>query len=84
MNNQLNIIGALAMDLRRASLGSNKISAVFMGEALDKRDKVNKNDTPLYIQNILNGIKKSEDKENLLMYSILLQNYSIYKYGKQK
>jgi len=77
MNNQLATIGALALDLKRASLGSKKVSEIFMKEAIKRRDEINKNNAPLYIQNVLSNFEKDQDKEDLLMYSILLQNYSI-------
>jgi len=76
MNSQLSTIGAMAMDLKRASLGSKNVSEVFINEALKRRDEIDKKNIPLYIQNILDNFGKDRDKENLLMYSILLQNYS--------
>lgn len=66
-------IGAIAMDLKRAALGSGKMSQVFLREAMKKRDGVNAN-IPEYIKKILDGF--GEDKEQLLMQSILLQNYA--------
>lgn len=69
----MNIIGDIAMDLKRAALGSEKISKIFLAEAVKKRSGVNGN-VPEYIKKILDGFGK--DKELLLMQSILLQNYA--------
>lgn len=66
-------IGAIAMDLKRAALGSEKTLQIFLDEAVKKNKKVNKN-LPAYIQQILKDFGK--DRENLLMYSTLLQNYA--------
>lgn len=66
-------IGAIAMDLKRAALGSGKTSQIFLHEAMKKRSEVKK-DTPAYIKEILNNLEK--DREQLLMQSILLQNYA--------
>lgn len=82
MNNQLATIGALAMDLKRATFGSEKVFEVFINEVLKKRGEINKKSVPLYIQNVLNNLERRSDKEDLLMYSVLLQNYS--QSGKQK
>lgn len=76
----MNTIGDIAMDLKRAALGSEKVSGVFLGEAVERKKGVNR-EVPSYIRNILDSLGKNEDKENLLMYSTLLQNYSL-KYGK--
>lgn len=61
------------MDLKRAALGSEKMSQIFLREAAKKIDKVSGN-VPGYIKKILDGFGK--DKELLLMQSILLQNYA--------
>jgi len=69
----MNMIGDIAMDLRRAALGSDKTSQVFLREAAKKRSSIGK-DTPEYIKKILRDFGRT--KEDLLMQSILLQNYA--------
>ncbi len=66
------LIGAIAMDLKRAALGSEKSSNIFLKEAKKKRKEI-KVKMPKYIEKILNNF--GNDKEDLLMYSTLLQNY---------
>ena len=61
------------MDLKRAALGSENTRLTFLLEAEKKKNDVPK-DLPDYIGKILNNFGK--DKEDLLMYSTLLQNYA--------
>lgn len=80
MNNQLNIIGALAMDLKRVSLGlyngSDSVADRFWEEAIKRKSKIETSKVPVYIGNLLEDLKNKKDFEKLLMYSTLLQNYS--------
>lgn len=80
MNDQLSIIGALAMDLKRVSMGlyrgSNNVAGRFWKEAVKRKSEIEISKTPAYIANLLNNLKNGHDFEKLLMYSVLLQNYS--------
>ncbi len=80
MNDQLNIIGALAMDLKRVSLGldrgSTNMADRFWIEALKRKSEINTSKIPNYIAKLLKNLENKEDKEDLLMYSVLLQNYA--------
>lgn len=80
MNDQLNTIGALAMDLKRVSLAmhknSDKVADRFWKEAMKRKLEIEISKTPGYIRNLLNNLEDTEDFEKILMYSILLQNYS--------
>jgi len=80
MNNQLNIIGALAMDLKRVSLssynGSGNVANRFWEEAIKRKSEIETSKVPVYIGNLLEDLKNKKDFEKLLMYSTLLQNYS--------
>ena len=69
----MNTIGNIAMDLKRAALGSEKTTRIFLREAAKKRSGVSKN-VQEYVKKILGGL--GNDKELLLMQSILLQNYA--------
>lgn len=79
MNDQLNTIGALAMDLKRVSLGLNRGSTNmanrFWIEVLKRKSEIDTSKTPDYIAKLLKNLENKEDKEDLLMYSVLLQNY---------
>jgi hypothetical protein len=80
MNNQSNIIGALAMDLKRVSLGlyngSDNVADRFWEEAIKRKSEIETSGVPAYIGNLLKDLNDKKDFEKLLMYSILLQNYS--------
>lgn len=77
------ILESLASDLKRVALGlhrgSNVMAQKFLYEAIKRRDEVNINKLPLYIRNILSKIGKNTDADKALMYSILIQNYILYK-----
>lgn len=78
------ILGALALDLKRVALGyyrgSNVMADKFLGEALKRRDEINKNELNPYLIKLLNQIPdiKQEDKskaaDDALLYSTLFQN----------
>jgi hypothetical protein len=78
---QLKIIGALAMDLKRVSLGlyngSTSVADRFWEEAIKKKSEIETSKVPDYICSLLKDLKNKKDFEKLLMYSTLLQNYSI-------
>ena len=86
MNDQQNIIGALAMDLKRVAMstfnGSDIVADRFWKEAQKRKSEIEMPKVPGYIENLLNNLNNKKDYERLLMYSILLQNYS--QNGKQK
>ncbi|MCL5411204.1 MAG: hypothetical protein M1150_00430 [Patescibacteria group bacterium] len=82
----LQTLGALAMDLKRASLGlyrgSMKMAEKFEEEALSRENELNQNELAPYIKTVLQKTKsvmKSDNKdqkmEHLLTYSVILQNY---------
>jgi len=77
-------LASLAMDLKRVALGlhrgSNKMSERFLKEAVERRKEIDKKDVDLYIRNILKDLDQNKDAEDLLMYSILLENYVRKKY----
>lgn len=80
MNEQLKIIGALAMDLKRVSMGkyrcSENVANRFWQEVIKRKSEIKITKTPKYIENLLNNLEREKDFETLLMYSTLLQNYS--------
>lgn len=89
MDNKI-ILSSLAMDLKRAALGwhrnSNVMAEKFFSEALKRKSEVDENKVNGYIKIILNYIEKNNEfndtsikAENALMYSILIQNFVLYK-----
>lgn len=88
MNNKL-ILGALAMDLKRAALGLHRksfaMADIFFNEAMKRKNEVNTSELLPYMQAILRNIDalSSQDNErkaeNALMYSTRIQNYLLYK-----
>ena len=82
---QLKIIDALALDLKRVSLGiyngSNSVADRFWEEVIKRKSEIETSKVPDYISNLLRDLKDKNDFEKLLMYSTLLQNYSLN--GKQ-
>lgn len=64
------LISAMALDLKRASMGSE----IFLKEFFNKRKKLNT--IPDKLRIIFKKINLNTDKEDLLMYSVLLQNYA--------
>lgn len=89
MNEKL-ILESLASDLKRVSLGlqrnSNRMAKLFYEEALKRKSELKITTLPLYIQKILNHLdslmtntKRDRIAEDALMYSILIQNYAVYK-----
>lgn len=80
-------IQSMAMDLKRVSLGiyneSLPTAVRFLKEAKARQREVGGSLRPKYINNILEKISKFEVKpdektaEDALMYSTILQNYSL-------
>lgn len=89
MKNQTFIsLSSLAMDLKRAALGSFRGSAQvanrFFNEALERRQEISKNEVAPYIYRALNNIEKLKKEkdfqkraEDALMYSTIFQNFAI-------
>lgn len=79
MNDQ-QIIGALAMDLKRVALakhyGSDKVADRFWQEVIKRKEVFSKIKLPEYLADIYTNLENKNDKDSLLMYSVLLQNYA--------
>jgi len=77
------ILESLASDLKRVALGlhrgSNTMAQRFLKEALKRKEEVDINKVSSYIKNILYKLNSNIDSENALMYSTLIQNYTLYK-----
>lgn len=78
-------IQSMAMDLKRVSLGihngSYTMAERFLEEAKKRKDEIN-GSYPAYIANIFKLInrielKKKNSAEDAMMYSTLLQNFSV-------
>lgn len=91
MRNQKIALESLSMDLKRVTLGlqrgSKKIVRQFTEEALQRKKEIDLKYVDSYIRKILGKLpvvlKEGDEKkkaEDLLMYSILLQNYVRKKY----
>lgn len=76
------ILESLASDLKRVAIGlhrgSNVMAQKFLTEALKRRDEVDLNKVSPYLKNILLKLGKNTDSESALMYSTLIQNYTLY------
>lgn len=83
------ILGALAMDLKRAALGLHRksfgMADTFFKEALKRKNEVNTSELLPYMQALLRDIgalsqQDTDHKaESALMYSTRIQNYLQYK-----
>jgi len=82
------ILSALSLDLKRTALGLHNGSIImaekFKNEALKRKAETDLKSLKPYMQEILNKTEKSlnspylnSEKDNLLMYSILIQNYTL-------
>ncbi len=82
MNNKF-ILESLASDLKRVSLGlhrgSNAMALRFLNEALKRKNEVDLEIVAPYIKQILARLNKNIDAENALMFSTLIQNYTLRK-----
>ncbi|MEK7502395.1 MAG: hypothetical protein AAB609_02625 [Patescibacteria group bacterium] len=84
-------LGALAMDLKRITLGLQRGSKImafrFTQEALKRESEIDMQNVDPYVRNILKNIKlmlsniDEQESEDILMYSILLQNYARHKFS---
>ena len=88
--NSKQIIGAMAMDLKRVALGlhsgSFAMATRFMEEATKRVEEVDKSTLLPYMKNALVKIQytlsiqdKDKKAEDALMYSTILQNYVLNK-----
>lgn len=68
MNDKM-IVSAMALDLKRASLGTN----LFLQEFFKKKSDLE--NISQDIKKVIDSINFNTDKEDLLMYSNILQNY---------
>lgn len=84
-------ISSLSMDLNRVALGlyrgSDIMAKRFYQEALNRKSEIDLSEMPLYIKQILNGLKSKGklDKnfaEKALVYSVLLENFVVKKLKK--
>lgn len=81
------IIESLAMDLKRVALGLQRGSTAmanrFKSEALTRAAELNSQEESVYLNKLLNGMRKSLDDntektaEDALMYSTLFQNFAL-------
>lgn len=78
--NDRQIIGALAMDLKRVAMakheGSEKVADRFWQEVIRRKNDVIKIKLPNYLLNLYDKLENNRDKDSLLMYSVILQNYA--------
>jgi hypothetical protein len=80
------ILGALAMDLKRVALGyfrgSNSMAERFFEEALKRRDEVDLKTAKPYLVNLLKDLENIKEEkseraaEDALLYSTIFQNAS--------
>jgi hypothetical protein len=77
------ILGALALDLKRAALGyfrgSNPMAERFFAEALKRRDELDKRELKPYLSKFLQNmekIKTEKSADDALLYSTIFQNAS--------
>lgn len=80
------LLGALAMDLKRAALGlhgkSYTTADKFFAEAMKRKSEINPTALLPYMQKILDNIQELKNQpnehkaENALMYSTRIQNYN--------
>ena len=81
------ILGALAMDLKRVAIGYHRGSIImgdrFFIEAIKRKNEIEKDSLKPYLAKLLNDMEKlkSQDKnkaaEDALLYSTLFQNASV-------
>jgi hypothetical protein len=74
------ILNSLASDLKRVALGmhrgSNQMAKRFLKEAFERKKELKQDETPSYIQNLLNNLDKNSSADYALMCSTLIQNYT--------
>ena len=90
MNNTKIVLSALALDLKRVSLGlyrgSSSMADRFMQEALKRKNELDINSLKPYMQKLitemedsLKGTDNQKKAEDCLMYSTLFQNAALKK-----
>ena len=89
MDNQKIIIGSLAMDLKRVALGLHRgsfnMANRFKEEALKRESELENQQLDSYLKKLLERTKhillsqKADRAEDVLMYSILFQNFALKK-----
>lgn len=89
MNNLKISLSSLSMDLNRVALGLHRDSKVmaerFFQEALARRSEIELESVPPYIRKILiileerKGSLNKQFAEDVLVYSILLENFAVKK-----
>jgi hypothetical protein len=83
----LNTLAALALDLKRASLGihrgSIQMARQFEKQAMNRKNEINQNYLKTYLQRTLKKTEESlhcsdekKKAEDLLTYSVIFQNYA--------
>lgn len=87
MNDTYHSLASLAMDLNRVAIGLHRDAKVmakrFFQEALARKSEIDLDSVPTYIGNILIDLEKRKgniDKQfadDALMYSILLENFTV-------
>lgn len=74
------IIGALAIDLKRVAMAkynkSENVANRFWQEVMNKKSDVSGIKLPNYLTNLYSYLENHKDKDSLLMYSVILQNYA--------
>lgn len=80
------ILGALAMDLKRAAVGYNRgsknMAETFFNEALKRKEELNPKNLKPYLANFLSRIEKLKSEkpdkaaDDALLYSTIFQNAS--------
>lgn len=77
------ILGALAMDLKRVALGLHRNSPAtaqrFLSEVMKRKNEVDTRSLLPYMRQILKKLDKHIEAEDALMYSTRIQNYVLYK-----
>lgn len=77
-------LASLAMDLNRVAIGINRGSEImakrFFQEALTRKSEISQDEIPVYIKKIMAKINENkslnqEFAEEVLVYSILIENY---------
>lgn len=82
MNNK-QLLGALAMDLKRVALGlyrkSDTTAERFLREAMKRKQEIDTKQLLPYMQQMLMNVNGHISAEDALMYSTRIQNYILYK-----
>lgn len=88
MNSTKNSLASLAMDLNRVAIGINRGSETmakrFFQEALARKSEIDTKGIPIYIRKIMKELDENKNLNNefaeeILVYSILIENFVIKK-----